>query len=116
MNQSTTQQERLESKPGAGKSPTTPGYVEIICIAAIVAAGALFGYDHYFAPKVKVFDMKGYLREQKAMLTVGEITEEQWKQGLDALEKVLREQPGRHLIILKDVVLKNGSDPEITIK
>lgn len=108
--------ESTEVQHDAGRKPATPGYLEVILIVLIVTAGTLFGYDHYFAPKVKVFDMKGYLREQKAMLTAGEITEEQWKQGLDVLEKVLREQPERHLIILKDVVLKNGSDPEITIK
>ena len=96
-------------------NPTaTPGYLEVVFIALIAAAGAIYGYDHYFASKIVVMDMKGYLREQKALLVAGEITEEQWKAGLDKLGQVLDKQPANQIILLKEVVLKNGR--ELSIK
>jgi len=107
---------KMEEHPHRARNSISPGYGEMICIILIIVLGALFGYDRYLAPKVIAFDIKGYLREQKALLAGGEITEEQWKQGFDTLERVLREQPERHLIILKDVVLKHGSEPELIIK
>ena len=45
----------------------------------------------------------------------GEITEAQWQQGLDRLEQVFREQPPNRTILLKEVVLKNGREPELRI-
>ena len=96
-------------------NPTaTPGYLEVVFIALIAAAGAIYGYDHYFASKIVVMDIKGYLREQKALLVAGEITEEQWKAGLDKLGQVLDKQPANQIILLKEVVLKNGR--ELSIK
>ncbi len=94
--------------------PSTPGYLEVLFIAHMVAMAALYGYDHFFANKVVALDIKGYLGEQKALLTTGKITEEQWKAGLDRLEQILQDQPANQMVILKEVVLKNGR--EITIK
>lgn len=96
------------------KPTATPGYLEVVFIALIAAAAANYGYDHYFASKIVVMDMKGYLREQKALLVAGEITEEQWKAGLDKLGQVLDKQPANQIILLKEVVLKNGR--ELSIK
>ncbi len=96
------------------KLSSNPGYLEVLFIAHMVAMAALYGYDHFFADKIVALDIKGYLGEQKALLTAGKITEEQWKAGLDRLEQILQEQPANQMVILKDVVLKNGR--EITIK
>ena len=100
----------------AKKRPsTTPGYLEVVLIALVVAGLTLFAYDRWFAPRVVAFDLKGYLRTQQALLASGEITEAQWQQGLDRLEQVFREQPPNHTILLKEVVLKNGREPELRI-
>ncbi len=100
------------------KSATTgPGYLEVIVIALLMAVVALASYDRLFAQKIKVLDLKGYLRTQKALLTAGEITTEQWKGKLDTVEQILNDEAVRHrnhVIILKDVVLRNGK--EIRIK
>ena len=96
---------------------TGPGYLEVIVIALLVAVAALAGYDRLFAQKIKVLDLKGYLRTQKALLTAREITTEQWKGKLDTVEQILDDEAVRHrnhVIILKDVVLRNGE--EIRIK
>jgi len=108
-NQSTTQPE---------KSATTgPGYFEVIVIALLMAVVALVGYDRLFAQKIRVVDLKGYLRTQKALLAAGEITSKQWKGKLDIVEQILNDEADHHqnqVIILKDVVLRNGQ--EIRIK
>ena len=97
------------------KQSVRPGYLEVLLIALAVTCIALFAYDRWFAPRVMVFDLKGYLRTQQALLANGEITEAQWQQGLDRLEQVFREQPPNHTILLKEVVLKNGREPELRI-
>ena len=94
---------------------TTPGYLEVLLIALVVAGIALFAYDRWFALRVVAFDLKGYLRTQQALLANGEITEAQWQQGLDQLEQVFRAQPHNRTILLKEVVLKNGREPELRL-
>ena len=98
-----------------GKQSVRPGYLEVLLIALAVTCIALFAYDRWFVPRVVAFDLKGYLRTQQALLANGEITEAQWQQGLDRLEQVFREQPPNHTILLKEVVLKNGREPELRI-
>ena len=98
-----------------GKQSVRPDYLEVVLIALVVAGVSLFAYDRWFAPRVVAFDLKGYLRTQQALLANGEITEAQWQQGLDRLEQVFREQPPNRTILLKEVVLKNGREPELRI-
>ena len=98
-----------------GKQSVRPGYLEVLLIALVVAGITLFAYDRWFAPKVVAFDLKGYLRTQQALLANGEITEAQWQQGLDRLEQVFRAQPPNRTILLKEVVLKNGREPELRL-
>ena len=98
-----------------GKQSVRPGYLEVVLIALVVAGVSLFAYDRWFVPRVVAFDLKGYLRTQQALLASGEITEAQWQQGLDQLELVFRAQPSNRTILLKEVVLKNGREPELRI-
>ena len=98
-----------------GKQSVRPDYLEVVLIALVVAGVSLFAYDRWFAPRVVAFDLKGYLRTQQALLANGEITEAQWQQGLDRLEQVFRAQPPNRTILLKEVVLKNGREPELRV-
>ena len=98
-----------------GKQSVRPGYLEMVLIALVVAGVSLFSYDRWFVPRVVAFDLKGYLRTQQALLASGEITEAQWQQGLDRLEQVFRAQPPNRTILLKEVVLKNGREPELRL-
>ena len=108
----------MNKLPESEKSATTgPGYLEVIVIALLMAIVTLAGYDRLFAQKIRVLDLKGYLRTQKALLTAGEITTEQWEGKLDTVEQILNDEAARHrnhVIVLKDVVLRNGE--EIRIK
>ena len=98
-----------------GKQAVRPGYLEVVLIALAVAGLAMFAYDRWFVPQVVAFDLKGYLRTQQALLANGEITEAQWQQRLDRLEQVFRELPPNRTILLKEVVLKNGREPELRL-
>ena len=82
----------------------------------VIVLGALLLYDRYLVPRVKVVDLKGYLQEQKILLTAGTISEEQWQRNLDTLEQMLKQQPRHHLILLKDVVLRHDPDAELKLK
>ena len=97
------------------KQSVRPSYLEVLLIALAVVGVSLFAYDRWFAPRMVAFDLKGYLRAQQALLASGEITETQWQQGLDRLEQVFRAQPPNRTILLKEVVLKNGREPELRI-
>ena len=98
-----------------GKQSVRPGYLEVLLIALVVVGITLFAYDRWFVDRVVAFDLKGYLRAQQALLGSGEITEAQWQQRLDRLEQVFRELPPNRTILLKEVVLKNGREPELRI-
>ncbi len=90
-----------------------PGYLEVIIIILIVSTLTLVAYDRMFAQKVRVVDLQGYLRTQKALLTAGEITQRQWQASLDTVDQVLNKEAAahpNHLIILNDVVLRNGNE------
>ena len=97
------------------KQSVRPGYLEVLLIVLAVTFIALFAYDRWFVPRVVAFDLKGYLRTQQALLANGEITEAQWQQRLDRLEQVFLELPPNRTILLKEVVLKNGREPELRI-
>ena len=94
----------------------TPGYLEVVVIAALIVAGGIFAYDRYLTPKISVIDMIGYVREQKALLASGAITADQLSENLKRLDDGLKALPANQTVILKDVVLKNGRFDEIPIK
>lgn len=98
------------------QSSIGPGYLEVFVLALIIAAGVVVGYDWMFAQKIKVVDLKGYLRTQKALLAAGEITSQQWIDNMDGVEQILNNEAAahrNHVIVLKDVMLRNGEEIHI---
>ncbi len=107
--QTTTEQPEKRSTFG-------PSHLEVIIIALLTTLVAIVGYDKLFAQKIKILDLQGYLRTQKARLAAGEITEQQWTRKLDTIEQVLNDEATshqNHIIVLKDVVLRNGDEIRI---
>lgn len=91
------------------KPKVTPGYLETILIALVVAGGVAFGYHQFFPPpQIKTFDLKGYLRAQTALIQAGELSEAQFKEKLDRMEAFLDGE--KAIILLKDVVMRNGDE------
>jgi len=92
---------------------TILSYLEVATIALVMSAAMVFGYDHFYAQKIRVLDLKAYLRTQKALLTSNEISEEELKAGLDKVEEILNSEPANHVVVLKDVVLRNGDEIDL---
>lgn len=108
-----SESEKTGEKDNKKRSMATgPGYFEVMILALLMSCLALYGYDQYFAQKIKVVDLKGYLRTQSALLATGELTKEQWQAGLDKVERILDKEAAapNHIIVLQEIVLRNG-DP-----
>ncbi|WP_319548523.1 hypothetical protein [Desulfogranum marinum] len=91
----------------------TPGYIEVIVICMIIVAVAFWSYDRYFAQKIKIVDMSGYFRQQKALMAAGELTEADFRTSLNKLDAYISQDAELHknqVYILKEVVLKNGDE------
>ncbi|MBM9514070.1 hypothetical protein [Desulfogranum marinum] len=102
-----------EAKREPRKSNLTPSYLEVVLIVLIVVGGAVYGYDRYFAQKVKVVDMSSYLRRQKEQIATGEITADAFKVDLERVDQLVSQDAElhhNHIYILKEVVLKNGEE------
>lgn len=91
----------------------TPGYIEVIVISLIIVGGAFYGYDRFFAQKIKIVDMSGYFQKQKALMATGEITEADFRVSLNKVDALISQDAELHknqIYILKEVVLKNGNE------
>ena len=98
-------------------SQSCPGYTAVIVIAVvsafIAAAAVTFIYHSRFAQQIKVVDLRGYIRSQKALLSAAEITETEWQKNLNSFEERLENDPANHVVLLKEVVLRNGEELHI---
>lgn len=102
-----------DSKHVPKSTGLTPGYIEVVVIVLIIVSGLLFSYDRYYAQKIKIVDMGGYLRQQKALMAAGEITEADFKANLSKMDALISQDADIHknqIYILKEVVLKNGNE------
>ncbi|MBM9514853.1 hypothetical protein [Desulfogranum marinum] len=91
----------------------TPGYLEVLVISLIIVGVAFWTYDRYFAQKIKIVDMSGYFRQQKALMAAGELTEADFRTSLNKLDAYISQDAELHknqVYILKEVVLKNGDE------
>ncbi len=94
-------------------SKLTPGYIEVIVITLIIVAAAFWGYDRYFVQKIKIVDMSGYFRQQKALMAAGELSEADFREHLNKVDAFVSRDADlhqNHIYILKEVVLKNGNE------
>lgn len=94
-------------------SKTTPGYIEVIGIALIIVGTAFYVYDSYFAQKIKIVDMSGYFRQQKALMIAGDLTKDNFADNLNRVEALINQDAAdnkNQIYILKEVVLKNGDE------
>ena len=91
-----------------------PGYWAVTAIALVTAvitsAAVTFIYHSRLAQQIKVVDLKGYMMNQKVLLSTGEIDEAQWLNNLNAFEERLQNEPANHVVLLKEVVLRNGEE------
>jgi hypothetical protein len=72
--------------------------------------GVVAFYDQRYAQKVVTMDLKGYIRSQRDMAMRSEVTDEQLRKNIDAMEAALLAEPSNHTVLLKEVVLRNARE------
>ena len=55
-------------------------------------------------------DLQGYIRDQRDKAVSGEISDEELRENIDAMEAALLAVPANHTVIMKEVVLRNGRE------
>ncbi|OGR07555.1 MAG: hypothetical protein A2511_09955 [Deltaproteobacteria bacterium RIFOXYD12_FULL_50_9] len=80
-----------------------------LCLNVVCSVGAIATYDAFFAQKVAVLDLQGFLAKQRVLLANGKITGEELVKSLDQVEVAIDKVSKNTLVILKDVVLRNAT-------
>jgi len=88
----------------------TVGYLDVGVIALIVAFLAVTAYDKFFASKVVVVDLTGFVKEQTELLSQGKIGKEEITARLAQFQEFVKRQPQNLTVITKDIVLANGRE------
>ena len=80
-----------------------------LCLNIVCSIGTVASYDAFFAQKVAVLDLQGFLAKQRVLLADGKITGEELVKSLDQVEVAMNKVSKNTLVILKDVVLRNAN-------
>ena len=88
----------------------TVGYLDVVVIALIAAFIAVTAYDKFFASKVVVVDLAGFVKEQTELLSQGKIGKEEITARLGQFQDFIKKQPQNQTVIIKDIVLANGRE------
>lgn len=83
-----------------------------VLISAVVSSGCIFVYDKFFAQKIIMFDLKGYVATLRDLYVAGKMNDEQLKRAIDRIEAIVNSQPKRKIIITSDVLLGGGDRVE----
>ncbi len=80
--------------------------VIILCIfvAIFVSTATVFVYDRFFATKITVFDMQGYLHGIKVLYMQNKITEADVNKYLDLMDQAVKNRPKNEVILGAEVV------------
>ncbi len=80
----------------------------LLCLNAVLTLITISIYDQYFAQKVAVVDIRGYLMDRKNMFLTGRITEKEFAESADNIEKALRKTNKRTVALMGDAVVRNA--------
>ncbi len=98
--------------PNASRRMTV-GYLDIIMIAMVTAVLTVTIYDRFFATKVVMVDLTGFVKEQKELFAQGKIDQAELSSNLSRLQTYIKGQPKNLMVITKDVVLANGKEIQL---
>ena len=91
------------------KNRVTVGAVIMLLIANIIVSIATVSiYDRYFARRVAFIDIRGYMLDRKKLFLAGSITEMQFTESVDKIEKALLKTDKRTVVLLGDAVVRNA--------
>jgi len=81
-----------------------------MAVSFVTAMGVVAFYDQRYAQKIVTMDLQGYIRAQRDKTVAGEISDEELRRNIDAMEATLLAQPPNHIVLLKEVVLRNARE------
>lgn len=91
-----------------------PGLIATACASLVVslltATAVVAVYDQRYAQKVVTMDLKGYIRSQRDKAVSNEVSDDELRLNIDAMEAALLAEPANHTVLLKDVVLRNAQE------
>ena len=76
-----------------------------IIISLVVSSAVVFAYDRFFAQKVVVFDIKGYIEQLRDLYLAKKIDDAELKRRIDMIEVMVNNTPKRKVIIMGDVII-----------
>lgn len=92
----------------------SPGLIASAFISLVVSlltsTAVVMVYDQRYAQKIVTIDLKGYIRSQRDKAVSNEVSDEDLRRNIDAMEAALLAEPVNHTVLLKDVVLRNGRE------
>jgi len=80
----------------------------IVLLNVVVSLSTVCIYDRYYAQKIKAFDIRGFMADQKKQFYGGKITEDELLKSLDMLDDILKKERKNTIILNNDAVIKNG--------
>ncbi len=116
--QTETLVERDRKSAGSAKSNTGIMIAIVIrlLLSVVVSVASIYIYDQYFAQKVVMIDILGYVDEQKQLYLSGKISEEEWRAIPDDIDRAMNREIKAHkntVILIKDAVIRNARKIEI---
>lgn len=81
-----------------------------LTVSLVTAMTVVAVYDYRYAQKIVTLDLAGYVRAQRDKMVSGEISDEELRKNLDAMERALMAEPANHVVLLKEVVLRNAGE------
>jgi len=81
-----------------------------LAVSIVTAMAVVAFYDQRYAQKIVTMDLQGYIRDQRDKAVSGEISDEELRKNIDAMEAALLDQPPNHIVLLKEVVLRNARE------
>ena len=96
-------------KPTHQKNKLTVGAVILLLIVNIIISIITVSlYDSYFARRIAFVDIRGYMLDRKQLFLAGSITEKQFTESVDKIEKALLKTDKRTVVLLGDAVVRNA--------
>ena len=90
------------------------GFIGIAIISLVVSLFAALSvvafYDQRYAQKIVTMDLQGYIKNQRDKTVSGEISDEELRKNIDTMEAALLAEPANHVVLLKEVVLRNARE------
>jgi hypothetical protein len=104
----------VEEQPLQRKSSMTLGaFIVFIIMSIIVASSLIYVYDHYFAQKVVVLDIRGYIQDRKKMFLSGDISESEFTASVDHIENTLNKLSKKTIVISGDAIVRSSEKIKI---